>query len=507
MDGTDKETRSDSSRDDGVGGEPVRTGSRVGRVLSRIASTPTSDPGPPPDGGYDAWMAVLSAHFIFMDTWGFVNSFGVFQTYYVRQLGRPPSDISWIGSFQVFLLFFVGAFSGRFTDAGYFRHLFLCGSFLVLLGIFATSWCTQYWQIFLAHGVCVGLGFGLVFCPSLATLSTYFDRRRALAIGIAAVGSASGGLVFPSTVRQLLPRVGFPWAMRTLGFIQLATLSVGLVFLKPRIPPRRASKLVDLSAFKELEYTFYTAGGFFVSPGDLCFSEYGKEERKERKRNRSLRPLLVLHGRILRLLLPGLVQPRRARLFVHGLAEPAPGPQRHRLRGTPRAQLPRRQGRDHHRLHAHGAPLGAPDVLLDRRRVRDGPLRVDRLLRCRRQRHPVPLPRGHQRPDDGPEQARLAHRHGLHRRLLRRAHRQPHRRRHRLGHWGSVPRRPGLCWELSDARRFLPGAGPRGQDEEDRTRVVCQGLKSLALQPHQSGQGPGHELTRIHVQISEAVKL
>lgn len=87
---------------------------------------------------------------------------------------------------------------------------------------------------------------------------------------MAAVGSASGGLVFPSTVRQLLPQVGFPWAMRTLGFIQLATLTVGFIFLKPRIPPRKASKMVDLASFKELEYTFYTAGGFFVSPPFAC---------------------------------------------------------------------------------------------------------------------------------------------------------------------------------------------------------------------------------------------
>ncbi|KAK1989926.1 major facilitator superfamily transporter [Colletotrichum falcatum] len=273
MDGADKETRSDSSRNDGVGEQAAGAGSRVGRVLSRIVSAPASDPEPPPDGGYDAWMAVLSAHFIFMDTWGFVNSFGVFQTYYVEHLGRPPSEVSWIGSSQVFLLFFVGALSGRLTDAGYFRHLLLGGSALVLLGVLAASWCARYWQALLAHGVCVGLGFGLVFCPSLAALSAYFDRRRALAVGLAAAGSASGGLVFPTVVRQLLPRVGFPWAMRALALVQLATLSVGLVFLRPRVPPRPPSRIVDLSAFRELEYTFYTAGGFFVSLSlSLCLA-------------------------------------------------------------------------------------------------------------------------------------------------------------------------------------------------------------------------------------------
>jgi hypothetical protein len=45
-------------------------------------------------------------------------------------LNRPPSDISWIGSIQVFLLFFIGTFTGRLTDAGYFRQVFMVGSFI-----------------------------------------------------------------------------------------------------------------------------------------------------------------------------------------------------------------------------------------------------------------------------------------------------------------------------------------------------------------------------------------
>lgn len=53
-----------------------------------------------------------------------MNSFGVFQTYYVNSLGKSPSDISWIGSIQVFLVFFIGTFTGRLTDAGYFRPVF-----------------------------------------------------------------------------------------------------------------------------------------------------------------------------------------------------------------------------------------------------------------------------------------------------------------------------------------------------------------------------------------------
>ncbi|KAK4983711.1 hypothetical protein LTR66_008729 [Elasticomyces elasticus] len=86
--------------------------------LEKAASTPShraAEPlvvGPPPDGGIKAWTQVLMAHVIIFNTWGYINSFGLFQTYYVATLGHPPSDVSWIGSMQVFLLFFIGTVPG-----------------------------------------------------------------------------------------------------------------------------------------------------------------------------------------------------------------------------------------------------------------------------------------------------------------------------------------------------------------------------------------------------------
>lgn len=200
-----------------------------------------------------------------MNTWGIINSFGLFQTHYTTALGRSPSDISWIGSLQIFLLFFVGALTGRLTDAGYFRHIFALGVVLQLVGIFTASAATQYWHLLLAQGVCMGLGNGCLFCPCISTTSTYFGSRRALAIGMAACGTATGGLIFPSMVRQLLPAQGFPATMRAIGYVQVATFAVAFAGLKQRIPPRRSGPLVDWASFREAEYTLYAMGSFAVS--------------------------------------------------------------------------------------------------------------------------------------------------------------------------------------------------------------------------------------------------
>ena len=229
--------------------------------------TLTSGIGPPSDHEYLVSAATRSQAYTHVIR-GFINSFGVFQTYYVTTLNRPPSDISWVGSIQVFLLFFIGTFTGRLTDAGYFRQVFIIGSFLGVFGLFMTSLSTNYWQLFLAQGVCCGLGNGCLFCPSLSLLSTYFTKKRSLAIGLAAAGSATGGMVFPAMVQQLLPKVGFPWTIRALGFIQLGCLIICNIGMKQRIPPRRAGALVDWASFKERPYTLFAVGMFFVSQLD-----------------------------------------------------------------------------------------------------------------------------------------------------------------------------------------------------------------------------------------------
>ncbi|KAI6783654.1 Major Facilitator Superfamily [Emericellopsis cladophorae] len=253
-DGHDDESSSDEGGD-----QP----SILDRVLSRVTSRSSVDPGPPPDGGMQAWSQCIAGHFVISNSWGFINSFGVWQDYLPTLLPeRSDFEISFIGSLTVFLLFFLGTFTGRLADAGYFRPIFLLGSFFQLLGIFMTSLCTKYWHFMLAQGICIGIGNGLLFCPSLALVSTYFLKRRAVAIGLTAAGSVTGGLIFPIMARELLPRIGFPWTIRAIGLVQLASLAISNSLAKPRIRPRKTGPIVELAAFRELEYTFYVTGAF-----------------------------------------------------------------------------------------------------------------------------------------------------------------------------------------------------------------------------------------------------
>ncbi|ODM16662.1 hypothetical protein SI65_08169 [Aspergillus cristatus] len=228
------------------------------------ARTSDKDYGPPPDGGLEAWGQILWSHFTVCNTWGYVTTFGVFQTHYNQMLSESPSAISWIGSVQVFLLFSIATFSGRASDAGFFRVVWGIGALLVLIGIFMASLSSTYWQLFLSQGLCLGIGSGLMFCPMLSLIPTYFSKHRSLAVGVTAAGSSTGGLVFPAVVNQLLPRIGFPWTMRVLGFLTLSMLLPSLIFFKPRMPPRKGGSIVEWGAFKDPSYLLFSIGMFFA---------------------------------------------------------------------------------------------------------------------------------------------------------------------------------------------------------------------------------------------------
>lgn len=133
---------------------------------------------------------------------GIVNTFGVFQTYYESNLlsSQSPSNISWIGAIQAFLLLIIGVATGPVYDAGYLRTLLLLGSFLTIFGMMMLSIATDYWQVMLAQALCVGLGSGCLFIPSVAIVATYFTTKKSFATGIAASGSSLGASLHPSHV-------------------------------------------------------------------------------------------------------------------------------------------------------------------------------------------------------------------------------------------------------------------------------------------------------------------
>lgn len=246
--------------------DPLRNYSTDGSPLE-ISPSHLSQPPTPyiPDGGLTAWLQVISGFFLFFNSWGFINAFGVFQSYYNTTMIPDHSDsaVSWIGSIEAFLLCCTTIFAGPIFDRGYARTLVVSGSVLVVFGLMMTSLCREYWQLVLAQGICMGIGHGGLFITSIAIVPSYFSTRRSLALGLAASGSSLGGVIYTIVFHRLIPQIGFAWTTRVLGFMALGTLLIPCVCIKMRtMPSAPRKKIVDFSGFREAPFSIFALASF-----------------------------------------------------------------------------------------------------------------------------------------------------------------------------------------------------------------------------------------------------
>jgi MFS family permease len=101
------------------------------------------------------------------------------------------------------------------------------------------SLCSQYYQVFLAHGVLLGISMGFVTWPPFAVVSRNLPHHRGLALGVVTGGSSVGGIVWSIIIEQLLTKrnLGFPWTVRVVGFTMLPLLIFACISITE--PPKQ----------------------------------------------------------------------------------------------------------------------------------------------------------------------------------------------------------------------------------------------------------------------------
>jgi len=222
-------------------------------------------------------LTLTGAWIIQFCTFGYVNAFGVYQDYYTREflVDSSASDISWIGSLQLFLMYAAGIFVGRAFDRGYFHHLEIAGSAIYVFSIFMLSLTrpNHYYQVFLSQGIGMGIGLGLTFLPSISIVSHHFKTRRALATGIVVTGASAGGILFPIMLNRLFqdPRVGFTGGVRASGGLIAGLMLLANFLMRTNPPPNSSKEALSWTEYKRIiyngAYLWSIAGAFFTATG------------------------------------------------------------------------------------------------------------------------------------------------------------------------------------------------------------------------------------------------
>ncbi|KAI9846957.1 MAG: hypothetical protein M1837_003313 [Sclerophora amabilis] len=224
-----------------------------------------------PEGGLRAWLVVFGSFCAMFMVFGIVNSTAAFQDYFSSNQLRDysPGQIGWIFSLNLFLVFFCGIHIGPIFDAHSPRVLVAVGSLALVLSMMFLGFCTEYWHFMLDYAVLGGIGGALLNTPAYASIGHFFKRRRGLATGIACTSGSIGGIVIPVMLQSLLPKIGFAWSTRVLGFLLLMLAVPANLFIAKRLPGSKkvVSVIPDLTAFKDPSFALCTAGVFLMEWG------------------------------------------------------------------------------------------------------------------------------------------------------------------------------------------------------------------------------------------------
>ncbi|KAF2140802.1 uncharacterized protein K452DRAFT_359792 [Aplosporella prunicola CBS 121167] len=220
-----------------------------------------------PEGGFRAWLVVFGAWCAMIPSMGMLNTIGVLQAWVEEnQLENySESTVGWICSVYAFFLYIGGAQVGSVFDKYGIKPLVIPGSIGIVASIMCLSVSQEYYQFLLSFGVLGGISACLLFTPSVSTVGHWFCKRRALATGIACTAGGMGGIFFPIIILYLAPRIGFPWAIRVIGFISAGMCLIACLLLKTRIPSnKKAGAAIDLKALRDPPYAATTVAVFLI---------------------------------------------------------------------------------------------------------------------------------------------------------------------------------------------------------------------------------------------------
>src|SRR5262249_34247178 len=108
---------------------------------------------------------------------------------------------------------------------------------MVCVGL-AISSLGEPWQLFVGHGVFIGLiGNGGINAPLYVYVSKWFDRRRGSALALISSGVYIAGALWPPFFEPIVAMVGWRHSMVGYGLFEMAVIiPLAAVFL--RAPPK-----------------------------------------------------------------------------------------------------------------------------------------------------------------------------------------------------------------------------------------------------------------------------
>jgi MFS family permease len=182
---------------------------------------------------YPGWRAVLACFLVAL----FIFGFGLYgHAVYLAELQRLHGWSTALISNASTLSFLLGSLLAAFTNDVMVRigagRLLLCGIFALAASMTLLAFAETPWQLYAAYMLlaCGWMGMGTVVIATI--VSSWFNRRRGLAISIAFNGATCGGIIVAPTLVVLVGAIGFTRAMLAMTAVMifiLVPVVIGLI--------------------------------------------------------------------------------------------------------------------------------------------------------------------------------------------------------------------------------------------------------------------------------------
>ncbi|MBV8410536.1 MAG: MFS transporter [Alphaproteobacteria bacterium] len=163
-----------------------------------------------------------------------------------QDLGISRADISFAYSLNMVGFFLGGVAAGRLVDRRGIVPTAILSAFGLAAG-FALAPTTSSLVLFAAAQAVIGFSASATFAPLVADVSHWFEKRRGVAVAIAASGNYIAGALWPPIVERLIHDHGWRTTFTLAAAFCLATMIPLALTLKRRPPDHAEGALVSVA--------------------------------------------------------------------------------------------------------------------------------------------------------------------------------------------------------------------------------------------------------------------
>ncbi|RWS02910.1 monocarboxylate transporter 10-like isoform X3, partial [Dinothrombium tinctorium] len=190
------------------------------------------------DSGIRCWLVCFTSFLANGIIFGTINNFGIFffqlKTHYKNE---GDALISLAGSLCIGITFFISPLTSIITDRFGIQKTTVIGAIVASIGMFVSSFTVSDTNISsalfcLTYGLILGIGYSLVYAPSLVILGHYFEKRLGFVNGIAAAGSSVFTVILPLFLPFLFTKFGVRTTYQFLTLLTLVLVLCALSFIE-----------------------------------------------------------------------------------------------------------------------------------------------------------------------------------------------------------------------------------------------------------------------------------